>query len=352
MQIFFEGLHIMYSLDWERAYGLPPSKAIFKSVPDDFQVNEFFDEPFSGNGEHIVLKIEKRGLTTEEVVKSLSVLLNIPAKEIGYAGLKDRQALTTQWISIQVPGKEIPGIEQLAAPGWRILETTRHHKKLRPGFLTGNQFFVRLRDVTHEEDLLQRIEQIKKLGVPNYFGEQRFGRDGGNLDKAEELLVKGRKVKDRYLKGLYCSAARSWIFNLILEQRIKEKNWNLPLKGDVMQLNGSNSIFVIDAIDEVIQQRIKDKDISPASPLPGKSKKKVKDEALVLIDKIYTNWQSWLDGLERYGLEEAWRANILHVSQFECVIKENNADLSFILPAGSYATVVLRELVQYSYSYT
>ena len=337
----------MYSLEWSRVYGLPRSTALFKSTPEDFQVNEFFDTPFSGQGEHIVLKIEKRGLTTEEVVKSLSKLIHKSVKLISYAGLKDRQALTTQWFSIHAPGEVIEGIGELEAPGWRVLEHTRHHKKLRPGFLTGNQFILRLHDLTHAEDLIQRIAQIKKYGVPNYFGEQRFGFQAGNLNKAEELLVQGRKVKDRFLKGMYCSAARSWIYNLILSERVTKQCWNLPLSGDVMQLCGSNSIFVIDEVNDEIVQRITEKDISPASPLPGKGKQLIKGMALELINEVYRNWSKWITGLEQYGLDEAWRANILHVEQLECMIKNDTAELSFILPAGSYATAVLREMVLY-----
>lgn len=337
----------MYSLDWPRVYGVPQSTAHFKYIPEDFQVNEFFDTPFSGQGEHILLRIEKSGLNTEEVVKSLASLINKPVKMISYAGLKDRQALTTQWLSVHAPGEEIPGIEQLSAPGWRILESTRHHKKLKPGFLTGNQFVIRLRDLTDEQAFLQRVEEIKKTGVPNYFGEQRFGHNAGNLNKAEGMLVQGRKVKDRFRKGMYCSAARSWIFNLILAHRVREQNWNIPLAGDVMQLSGSKSIFVIDEVQEELIQRICNKDISPASPLPGKSKGKIQGEASVLINNIYAEWQSWVAGLERLGLEEAWRANILHTEQFNCVIQDGGAELSFILPAGAYATAVLRELVLY-----
>lgn len=337
----------MYTLNWSRVYGIPKSTASFKNTPEDFQVNEFFDTPFTGEGEHILLHIEKRGLTTEEVVKSLAKLLHKPIKAIGYAGLKDRQALTTQWLSVHAPGEVIPGIEQYAGSGWRILECTRHHKKLKPGFLTGNRFKIRLREVSHLEELQQRIEQIKEFGVPNYFGEQRFGRDAGNLIKAEEMLVQNHKVKDRFLKGIYGSAARSWIYNLVLSQRVIDNCWNTPLAGDVMQLSGSNSIFVIDEVSEELLQRIKDKDISPASPLPGISKGKVKNNALELINKIYTHWQPWLSGLEFFGFEEAWRANILHVEQFKYTIQNDQIELSFILPAGSYATTVLRELCNY-----
>ncbi|HAT6832343.1 TPA: tRNA pseudouridine(13) synthase TruD [Legionella pneumophila] len=339
---------LMYSLDWPRAYGIPNSTATFKSLPEDFQVNELFEGQFSGEGEHIVLKIEKRGLTTEEVVKSLARLINKPVKLISHAGLKDKQALTTQWLSVHAPGEIIDGIETLEAPGWRILECTRHNKKLKPGFLSGNHFIITLRNVSDESDLIHRIEQIKFKGVPNYFGEQRFGRDGGNLIKAEEILVQGRKVKDRFLKGMYFSAARSWLYNLILSRRVKESSWNLPLLGDVIQLVGSNSIFVNDkSMDEQLLQRIGEKDVSPASPLPGRSKNLVKGTALQIINDVYEEWSAWLDGLEKNGLEEAWRANILYAEQIEYRINQGTVELSFILPAGAYATVVLRELVQY-----
>ncbi len=337
----------MYSLDWPRAYGLPKSTAIFKQTPEDFQVDELFENAFSGEGEHIVLKIEKRGLNTEEVVKSLARMVNKPVKLISYAGLKDRHAKTTQWLSIHAAGEEIAGVGELEGSGWKVLEHTRHNKKLRPGFLSGNHFVIKLRNLSDPEDLIQRIEKIKINGVPNYFGEQRFGRECGNLIKAEHLLLQGKRVKDRFLQGMYCSAARSWIYNLILAKRVNESTWNKPLAGDVMQLNGSKSIFVIDKIDEEILNRIQEHDLSPASPLPGKNKNIVKDAALTLINEVYADWQPWLAGLEKQGLEEAWRANILQVEQLRCTIEDQVAELSFILPAGSYATVVLRELVVY-----
>jgi tRNA pseudouridine13 synthase len=337
----------MYSLDWPYAYGTPKSTALFKVTPEDFQVTELFTEPFSGEGEHIILKIEKRGLNTEDVVRSLGRLINKPSKLISYAGLKDKQAITTQYLSVHAPGEEIAGIDTLAAPGWKVLECTRHNKKLKPGFLAGNRFTIQLHEVSHPEDLIHRLEQMSQSGVPNYFGEQRFGRDAGNLVRAEGLLVKKQKVKDKFLKGLYFSAARSWLFNLILAKRVQNLTWNTVLAGDVMQLSRSNSIFVADQLDELLAQRIKENDVSPASPLPGKSKNKVTGSAQALINEVYNEWQPWLLGLEQHGLEEAWRANILHSTDLEYKLEGTTALLSFSLPAGTYATVVLRELVQY-----
>lgn len=337
----------MYSLDWPRVYGDLKATALFKSTPEDFQVDELVNTEFTGEGEHILLHIEKRGMTTEEVVKSLARLINKPTKLISYAGLKDRQALATQWLSVHAPGETIDGIESLEAPGWKVVDSARHNKKLRPGYLTGNRFKVRLRELTNAEDLIQRIEQVKQSGVPNYFGEQRFGREGGNLIRAEEMLVQKRKVKDRFLKGMYCSAARSWLFNLILAQRVTQNSWNKALAGDVMQLSGSNSIFCPEEISPEIERRILEKDISPASPLSGKGKNPASGQALELINTVYSHWQSWLQGLESQGLELAWRANILHVEDFQYTLNDQTMDLSFNLPAGTYATTLLRELVAY-----
>lgn len=338
----------MYTLDWPRAYSLPLCTASFKHTPEDFQVDEYFDAPFTGEGEHIVLKIQKKGINTEAVVKSLSQLIDKPSKLISYAGLKDRQALTTQWISIHAPGEEIDGIDQFEGPGWKVLASTRHNKKIRPGFLAGNHFVIKLRESSNIDDFIQRIEQIKATGVPNYFGEQRFGRECGNLVKAEQVLVQGRRCKDRFLQGIYYSAARAWVYNLILAKRVKNLTWNTALIGDVMQLQGSKSIFVIEDIDDEIIRRINAHDLSPASPLPGKPKHLVQGTALDNITDVYGDWRPWITGLEKQGLEEAWRANILHGEQIKYSINNQVIELSFTLPAGAYATTLLRELVIYA----
>lgn len=337
----------MYSLDWSYAYGAPLSTALFKSSPEDFQVDELFEGQFSGEGEHILLKIAKRGLTTEEVVKSMARMINKSPKLISYAGLKDRQALATQWLSVHAPGETISGIETLEASGWKVIESTRHNKKLRPGYLSGNRFKVSLREVTNPDSLLQRIERVKERGVPNYFGEQRFGREAGNLIKAEEMLVQKRKMKDRFLKGMYSSAARSWLFNLILSKRVQENCWNTAVTGDVMQLSGSHSIFCLDEVSAEIEQRLCEKDIAPASPLFGRGKNLATQEALAIINSVANDWQPWIQGLEAQGLELAWRANTLHVEQLELHLDKQCLELSFVLPAGAYATTLLRELVSY-----
>ncbi len=337
----------MYSLNWSYAYGVPQSQACIKTTPHDFQVHELLSEPFSGEGEHIVLHIEKKGLNTEDVARGIARLINKPAKLISYAGLKDKQALTTQWFSIHAPGEIIAGVEQLSGPGWHVIASNRHNRKLKTGFLTGNEFIIQLRGITDYADIEHRLTQIKASGVPNYFGEQRFGREGANLLRAHEVLVEGRKVKDKFLKGMYYSAARSWLFNLLLSHRVQHGTWNRVLAGDVMQLSGSHSIFVADEADAILSQRIVAKDVSPASPLPGLSKNKVKEEAQLLMNELYAPWQAWLAGLEQQGLEEAWRANIVHPQHLQWQRNEDGIQLRFSLPPGCYATAILRELVSY-----
>lgn len=338
-------MKLHYSLNWAYAHNRPRATAAFKATAEDFEVHEIMNEGFSGEGEHHLLRVEKRGLNTEDVVKALARALNISAKLISYAGLKDRQALATQWISIHLPGKDIPPIESLSGAGWRVLEYTRHLKKLRPGYLAGNRFRIWLRDVTDLEDLMQRLTLVKTTGVPNYFGDQRFGREANNLSNAAAMLLGQLRVKDRFLKGIYLSAARSWLFNLILSQRVADQSWNKALAGDVMQLAGSHSIFSIDAAADEIGQRILHKDLSPASPLPGRGKGMVSGAALALIEAVCRPWQDWIQALAQQGVEEAWRANILHVESLEYQQSGKDLILAFTLPAGAYATTLLREIV-------
>lgn len=336
-----------YSLAWPFAHGGPKARALFKTSPDDFFVHELFTNGFSGDGEHILLHIEKRGLNTEDLVKSLARAVNKPVRALSYAGLKDRQSTSTQWISIHAPGEDIAGLSELNGSGWRVLEHTRHNKKIRPGYLAGNKFIIRLKNVSDINSLIEKYQQIELSGVPNYFGEQRFGRDAGNLYQADEVLTKGKKVKDRFLKGLYFSAARSWVYNQILAQRVLATNWNKAISGDVMQLSGTHSIFKSEEQFEELNKRISERDISPASPMPGKGDIMAYGESLALINDIYSQWSPWIKGLQQQGLEQAWRANILYPKQMEYQINGQDVELSFVLPAGAYATVVLREMVNY-----
>ena len=339
---------MMFDLDnLTYAYGKPKTTATFKASPEDFKVDELLAFELSGEGEHLFLRIEKRGLNTEELVRSLAKCLRKPVKSISYAGLKDRQALTTQWLSVHCPGEEIVDAGLMEGNGWRVIEHGRHLKKLKKGGLSGNRFTLILRDMANTTGVEERLGLIQTGGVPNYFGAQRFGHHGQNIVKAEALLLNGVRVKDRFLRGMYYSAARSLLFNLILSERVAANHWNTALSGDVMQLAGTHSIFSIDVPDESIHARMATHDLSPTAPLWGKGDERMSLEALASQQKALHGYDAWCEALEQHGLERMYRALILQVPHLTWSWQDTHQlTLSFELVAGAYATSVLRELAQ------
>lgn len=328
------------------AYQKPESTATFKASPEDFKVDELLAFELSGAGEHLFLRIEKRGLNTEELVKSLARRLKKPVKSISYAGLKDRQALTTQWLSVHCPGEDIENVDDLHDNGWRVIDSGRHLKKLKTGGLVANRFTILLKDIAPSASIETRLNLIKTSGVPNYFGTQRFGHQGQNIVKAQGMLLNGIKVKDRFLRGMYYSAARSFLFNLILSERVANHSWNTALSGDVMQLAGTHSIFSIDIADESIHERIARRDISPTAPLWGLGTERMTMDALTSQQKALHGYDTWYEALEQHGLERMYRSQVLQVSDLTWHWQEpHQLSLSFELVAGAYATSVLRELV-------
>ncbi|HBI22403.1 MAG TPA: tRNA pseudouridine(13) synthase TruD [Legionella sp.] len=327
------------------AYGKPPSTAVFKAAPDDFMVDEVLGFALSGVGEHQFLRIEKKGLNTHELVLRLAQCLGKPVKHISYAGLKDRQALTTQWLSVHCPGETIPGIHALHGEGWRVVDSGRHLKKLKTGGLSGNRFQLVLHEVQNKDAVEMRLQRIQADGVPNYFGPQRFGHQGQNMVKAMGMLLHGQRVKDRFLRGIYYSAARSFLFNRILSARVEHETWDKALPGDVMQLTGTQSIFSIERPDEALHARVALHDVSPTSLLWGTGESRVSAEALIIQQQGLDGLDAWCDALEQHGLERAYRAHVLCADQLAWCWQAYDLMVSFELTAGSYATSVLRELV-------
>lgn len=328
------------------AYGKPQATGTMKTSAEDFKVNEELGYELSGEGEHLYLRIEKKGLNTEELVKTLARTLGKSEKSISYAGLKDRQALTTQWLCVHCPGEEIADTDKLAGEGWRVIDSKRHIKKLKTGALAANNFNLVLRDIKGQQEVENRLQQIRLGGVPNYFGVQRFGYDGQNLVKADAVLCGNMKVKNRFLRGIYYSAARAFLFNLILSARVRTENWNTALAGDVMQLAGKNSIFSIEIPDELIQTRIGEFDLSPAAPLWGSGQERASGDVLAQQERVLNNYKSWCEALESHGLERAYRPLILPIEDLLWNWQDDRLNLSFRLTSGSYATSVVRELIQ------
>jgi len=330
--------HLAYAL------GKPETSGVIRSLPEDFQVDEDLGFDLSGEGEHACLHIRKRNSNTDFIAKQIVRLAGVKNMDVSYAGLKDRHALTTQWFSVYLSNKAEPDWSQLNSDEVEVLEVVRHNRKLRRGSLKGNHFKLVVRDLDGDiASLDQRLQRISSIGVPNYFGEQRFGRD--NLAKARGLFNAEFKVKDRNKRSMYLSAARSAIFNELLSTRVTAANWNQALAGDVMMLDGSHSVFTVEAVDEEIKRRITEFDIHPTGPMWGRGRLASASDALQLEQQCADNFALFCDGLEKAGMKQERRSLRLPVSRLEWQLDDNSLNLSFFLSSGSYATSVLRELL-------
>lgn len=334
--------------DWAYAFGKPGCHAWFRCSAEDFVVEEVLGFDPDGEGNHAFLHIRKRNTNTEWLARRLAELAGVPLNDVGYAGLKDRHAVTSQYFTVHLSGKDEPDWRQLDSPEITVLDVTRHRRKLRRGALRENRFQIILRQLDGEcADLESRLQQIAKRGVPNYFGGQRFGHAGGNLERALAMFRGELNERDRHKRSLYLSAARSWLFNMVLSARVERGDWNHPLPGDSLMMNGSSSCFTVRLISSEIEQRVAAGDLHPSGPLWGRGKPSSLAEALELELAALEGEGALRDGLERAGLEQERRALRLPVNRLNwCFIEETALRLEFALPAGAYATSVLRELVQ------
>ncbi len=330
--------HLAYAL------GKPDLSGVIRSQPEDFQVDEDLGFELTGEGEHVCLHIRKRNSNTDFIAKQIARLAGVKNMDVSYAGLKDRHAVTTQWFSVYLSNKPKPDWSQLNCDEVEVIEIVRHNRKLRRGSLKGNHFKLVVRELQgHIESLQQHLQSVSVNGVPNYFGEQRFGRD--NLAKAMGMFNAEFKVKDRNKRSMYFSAARSAIFNEVLSQRVAAANWHQPLAGDVMMLDGSHSVFAIEAVDDEINRRISEHDIHPTGPMWGQGRLASTADTQQIEQQCAENFVLFCDGLERAGMKQERRALRLPVSKLEWQIEGNRLQLNFFLTSGSYATSVLRELV-------
>lgn len=326
-----------------QAYAAPLT-GNFRVQPEDFIVDEQMDIDLTGDGEHLWLQVRKTGANTDWVAGQLARCADIPAKEVGYAGLKDRHAVTTQWFSLQLPGKADPDFSALP-PEIEILQQQRHDKKLRRGALSGNRFLLTLRNCAGDIALAESIcQQISQFGIPNYYGEQRFGHGFGNLVKAERWFKGEFKPKQRNQRSLYLSAARSWIFNHVLSERVSQGNWNQRLPGDVFMFEGGSAWFTDDASSE-LPQRLNAQEIHPTGALWGRGELATQAMAAELEAAQSGLFPVFCAGLEKQGLKQERRALRIKVGDigFE-KITDDTLRLSFILPPGAYATVLLEQL--------
>ncbi|GIU33768.1 tRNA pseudouridine(13) synthase TruD [Shewanella schlegeliana] len=326
-------------------YGQPTSTADLRTHNSDFQVQEILPFAPTGEGEHHLLHIRKEGLNTVEVAKMLSSFAHVHPKEVTYAGQKDKHAITEQWFGVRIPGKETPDWQELDSEQITVLSASRHSKKLRIGALAGNRFTLTLRNVSDMSDVVERIEKMSEQGVPNYFGEQRFGHDGKNLMFGRQMFT-GRKVKDRNKRSMYLSAVRSNLFNLACSARLSAHGV-APLEGDCVLLAGSKSYFVAENWDETLLERLAKKDIQLSAPLWGRGTPLAQGDAATCEAEALASLMVDREGLEQAGLNQERRALLLEPQHLQYQVDEGTITLKFALPSGSYATSVLRELFQY-----
>jgi tRNA pseudouridine13 synthase len=326
----------------------PSLSGVIRSQYSDFKVDEKFAFAATGEGEHALLHIKKKDTNTDWLSRQISQLAGVRKVDVSYAGLKDRNAITTQWFSVWLPGKPDPDWSLLNSDNVEILTTCRHNRKLRRGSLRGNQFTIVVRQVEgNSADLEQRINIIKEDGVPNYFGDQRFGIDGQNLDKAK-IMFGGKREKDRFKRSIYLSSARSAMFNDILSQRVAMNKWANGIPGDVMLLDNSHSYFLAEDIDEKIIQRLKEHDIHPSGPLWGRGELLSKGAVAKLESELPDKFEIFDLGLRNARLDQERRSLRLSVNdlQYSHDVENKILYLSFFLPAGGYATSVLREIIK------
>jgi len=305
--------------DWARALGVPLFVARIRATVEDFVVTEQLEIEFSHDGEHDWLYVEKTSANTHWVADQLAKHAGIKDRDVGYAGLKDRHAVTRQWFSVRRPSAEGTDWGSFEAEGVRIIEQQLHRRKLKRGAHRGNTFRIALRadDVTQHEVLIgQRLAQIRECGLPNYFGEQRFGRDGANVELGR-AVVTGRRVS-RHKRSIGISALRSLEFNNELSARVDTGTWNRLLTGDKVNLDGSRSVFDIDDVNPELEQRCAEMDIHPTGTLPG---------------------------FENIRVEAGHRPLRMRVSNLDWKIDKDSLWLEFSLCRGCYATAVLREIV-------
>ncbi|CRI55679.1 tRNA pseudouridine(13) synthase TruD [Pseudomonas sp. CCOS 191] len=329
-----------------RASGDVLGTAVLKAVAEDFQVDEVLDIPLSGQGEHLWLWVEKRDLNTEEAARRLARAAGVPVRAISYAGLKDRQALTRQWFSLHLPGKADPDLSRAEDDTLRVLKQVRHQRKLQRGAHSANGFTLRLTALQADHQALDaRLEQLKQQGVPNYFGSQRFGHAGGNVHDAQDWAARQALPEQRNLRSRLLSAGRSYLFNQVLAARVADGSWQRAQVGDLLAFTDKRSFFVAGEA-ECSDPRLAILDLHPTGPLWGAGAAPSQGATLDLESTVAGRHPALCDWLARAGMDHERRILRLPIGRLTWHYPEPDIlQLEFVLPAGCFATVVVRELV-------
>lgn len=331
-----------------RISSLPPAGGTLGPNPEDFVVDEIPLYAPSGSGDHLYVRVQKRGLTTPELVQRVARAAGVKERDVGYAGLKDKHAVTRQWLSLPIQAR--PADEWELPDSIELVEVTRHNNKLRTGHLTGNRFTIRVVEVP--EGGCERARAIaaalQSSGLPNYFGEQRFGYAGKNLDHATQWLARPparNRKKSRFHDKLYPSVLQAEVFNRYLTARAAF-GFEQLIQGEVVRLAGSGSVFVVEDV-EAESPRLAQNDIVLTGPLFGPRAVAARHTAADLEAEAVATLGFETEQLDRLGKSARGTRRDLVVSLDDLTFRElgsNAWSVSFSLPAGSYATQLLREL--------
>lgn len=329
---------------WPLAHpGFRPAGA-YRVHPKDFEVTEYLPFAPEGEGNHRLLRVRKVGVNTNLVAKDLARLAGCRPRDVGYAGLKDRHAVAVQHFT--VPADRLaadPG--EWAGPSWEVLAVDRVRKKLQRGVLAGNGFRLLLRlDPGARCAAGARFERAARWGVPNYFGPQRFGREGGNLAGAWRWFREG-KAPGRRERGMILSGARSYLFNRVLAARIADDSWNRLLAGELAVFADSNSGFVVaDPAEEV--ERLGAGELHPSGPLPGTDGLAPADRAAALEAAVLEEEAELVSGLRQQEVRAHRRALRALPQEPAWEPVAAGIRITFRLPAGAFATSVVREVIR------
>ncbi len=330
-----------------RAHGAPLPAAELKAAPEDFHVEEQLSFQPSETGPHWLLRVEKRMANTRWVAAEIARLAGVPGGEVGYAGLKDRHAVAVQWFSVPKLGRAAEYWNQVHTVEFKVLEVRANLRKLRRGALSGNRFRIRLRNVTwSREELDLKLNALRAHGAPNYFGAQRFGRDGYNLDRVAAWVQSGVAARGRAERSFALSAARSLVFNAVLGRRVAAGDWSQLSPGDLASLDGSGSHFPVTAVDDELRRRLNAFDIHPSGPLWGRGEPASRGEALQHELETAREFGAVADLLAAQGLTQERRALRSTVRELSSERDGSTLSLSFSLGRGQFATAVLREICE------
>lgn len=316
-----------------------------KTIPEDFQVEERMPFELTGQGEHLWCWVEKRGMNTAFVKQQWAKLTGARARDISHSGLKDRHAVTRQWLCLPAKyGERLPDRGEYGAEYWQIMKRVHHQRKLRIGTHNANYFHIIVRSVTAPpETIAEQLQRIRQHGVPNYFMEQRFGRD--NLERALTWVAQNRLPAKAAERSMTLSTLRAHLFNLELDARRSAECWQQLISGDRALLSGSHSHFAVEEIDETLRARCAAGDIAPAGWLAGAAKSAATGKAGAIRQQVLGAWTEVVAYLQQFAQED-WRALCVFPQELTAQwLDDATLKLTFTLPRGSYATALLAELL-------